>query len=54
MVRIQIQLTEEQQRKKRKLSLVDCVSFLTMRRRGIDEAFAYDPDFEDEGFEPVE
>lgn len=42
------------QRKKRKLSLVDCVSFLTMRRRAIDEAFAYDPDFDDEGFTPIE
>lgn len=42
------------ERKKRKLSLVDCVSFLAMQRRGIDEVFAYDPDFDDEGFASVE
>ncbi|HSF16994.1 MAG TPA: PIN domain-containing protein [Vicinamibacteria bacterium] len=41
------------ERKKRKLSLVDSVSFLTMRRRGIEEVFAYNPDFDEEGFLPV-
>jgi predicted nucleic acid-binding protein len=38
------------ERRKRKLSLVDAVSFVTMRGRGIEEAFAYDPHFEHEGF----
>lgn len=38
------------ERRKRKLSLVDAVSFVTMRGRGIEEAFAYDPHFEQEGF----
>ena len=42
------------ERRKRKLSLVDAVSFVTMRGRGIDEAFAYDPHFEQEGFILVE
>jgi uncharacterized protein len=34
----------------RKVSLVDAVSFLVMRDRGIESAFAYDPDFEKAGF----
>jgi predicted nucleic acid-binding protein len=42
------------ERRKRKLSLVDTVSFLTMRGRGIEEAFAFDPHFEQEGFVLVE
>jgi len=37
-------------RRKRLLSLVDAVSFVTMRRRGLAEAFAFDPHFEQEGF----
>jgi uncharacterized protein len=32
------------------LSLVDMVSFVVMRGRGIDEAFAFDRHFEEEGF----
>ena len=32
------------------LSLVDQVSFLVMRRRGLDEAFAFDEDFLRAGF----
>ena len=32
------------------LSLVDAVSFLVARRQAIDEVFAYDPDFQREGF----
>jgi predicted nucleic acid-binding protein len=32
------------------LSLVDAVSFVTMRDERIDEAFAFDHHFEDEGF----
>jgi predicted nucleic acid-binding protein len=42
------------ERRKRKLSLVDAVSFVAMRERGIEEAFAYDPHFEQEGFSLVE
>ena len=38
------------QRRKRQLSLVDAVSFLTMRQRRLGEAFAFDPHFEQEGF----
>jgi predicted nucleic acid-binding protein len=34
----------------RGISLVDQVSFLVMRRRGIDEAFAFDADFTAAGF----
>ena len=37
-------------RRKRRLSLVDTISFLTMRRMGLDEVFAFDPHFEQEGF----
>lgn len=36
--------------KKRTLSLVDHVSFLVMRARGVDHAFAFDEDFTDAGF----
>jgi len=31
-------------------SLVDAVSFVVMKERGIEEAFAFDPDFEKAGF----
>jgi predicted nucleic acid-binding protein len=34
----------------RLLSLVDAVSFVTMRLKGLTEAFAFDPHFEQEGF----
>ena len=34
----------------RTVSLVDYVSFETMRRRGINDAFAFDPDFVAAGF----
>jgi len=34
-------------------SLVDEVSFLVMRSRGIDTAFAFDSDFEREGFKTL-
>ncbi len=40
-------------RGKRQLSLVDTVSFVTMRRRNLVEAFAFDPHFRQEGFSPV-
>ena len=35
---------------KRRVSLVDHVSFLVMRRRGVTVAFAFDPDFGSAGF----
>jgi predicted nucleic acid-binding protein len=38
---------------RRKLSLVDCASFETMRRLGVLTAFAFDPDFEEQGFETI-
>lgn len=41
------------QRRKRQLSLVDAVSFVAMTWRDVAEAFAYDPDFEREGFSLV-
>ncbi len=37
-------------RGKRGLSLVDCMSFVLMRRYGIAVAFAFDDDFSREGF----
>ncbi|MEM3069220.1 MAG: hypothetical protein QXH58_04850, partial [Nitrososphaerales archaeon] len=37
-------------RRRRRLSLVDCVSFVIMRRLGVKRALAFDPDFEQEGF----
>jgi predicted nucleic acid-binding protein len=36
---------------RRKLSLVDCVSFCLMREAGIAEAFAFDRHFSEEGFD---
>ena len=38
------------ERRLRDLSLVDAVSFLVMRQRRLDEAFAFDHHFRDEGF----
>ena len=35
---------------KRGISLVDCTSFIVMRRRGVQRAFAFDPDFKNQGF----
>lgn len=43
-------LEELLDRGSRDLSLVDLVSFVVMRGRGIDEAFAFDRHFELEGF----
>lgn len=40
-------------RGKRLLSLVDAVSFITMRQGKLEQAFAFDPDFEQEGFSLV-
>ncbi|HUI58554.1 MAG TPA: PIN domain-containing protein [Bryobacteraceae bacterium] len=36
---------------RRKLSLVDCVSFQTMRRHGLRIAFCFDAHFREQGFE---
>jgi predicted nucleic acid-binding protein len=38
---------------RRRLSLVDCASFAVMRQRGISSAFAFDPHFEERGFQLV-
>ena len=38
------------ERNRRNLSLVDCVSFVVMREHGINTALAYDTDFDREGF----
>lgn len=38
---------------RRRLSLVDCVSFEIMRYLGIKTAFAFDPHFEEQGFELI-
>lgn len=35
----------------RRLSLVDCVSFLVMRSMGLTRVFTFDPHFAEEGFE---
>lgn len=40
-------------RRKRLLSLVDAVSFVAMRQTKVEEAFAFDPHFEQEGFSLV-
>jgi len=39
---------------RRQLSLVDHVSFLVMKRRHVDTAFAFDPDFTAAGFRTFE
>jgi predicted nucleic acid-binding protein len=38
---------------RRGLSLVDCASFETMRRTGIQTAFAFDPHFEEFGYKTL-
>jgi len=35
---------------RKKLSLVDCVSFQTMRNRGVQSAFCFDAHFREQGF----
>jgi predicted nucleic acid-binding protein len=40
-------------RRKRLLSLVDAVSFITMRQKNVADAFAFNPHFEQEGFSLV-
>jgi predicted nucleic acid-binding protein len=39
--------------KRRALSLVDCVSFESMRRLGLSSVFCFDPHFKEQGFLPV-
>ena len=41
------------QRSRRKLSLVDCVSFVVMKKYGVTLALAYDSDFQAEGFDTI-
>ena len=38
---------------RKKLSLVDCVSFEIMRNLGIKKVFAFDPHFKEQGFEVI-
>jgi predicted nucleic acid-binding protein len=38
---------------RRRLSLVDCVSFEVMRRQGIRRSFAFDGHFEEQGFDSI-
>jgi predicted nucleic acid-binding protein len=38
---------------RKKLSLVDCVSFQTMRELGVRSAFCFDKHFTERGFETV-
>ena len=40
-----------EQRGSRGVSLVDCMSFVVMKEYGVTAAFAYDADFQAEGFE---
>ncbi|MCX7993808.1 MAG: PIN domain-containing protein [Fimbriimonadales bacterium] len=35
---------------RRRVSLVDCVSFVQMQRMGIQQAFAFDPHYSEQGF----
>jgi predicted nucleic acid-binding protein len=39
---------------RRKLSLVDCVSFVIMRDLGVKDVFGFDEDFQKEGFTCLE
>ena len=38
---------------RKELSLVDCVSFQTMRELGVRSAFCFDKHFREQGFETV-
>jgi len=38
---------------RKKLSLVDCVSFEVMRTLGIDQCFAFDKHFKEQGFDTI-
>jgi predicted nucleic acid-binding protein len=50
-VSAQLALLAAARRGRRAPSLVDCVSFEVMRRAGMRAAFAFDPHFEEFGFE---
>lgn len=39
-----------EERNRRGLSLVDCMSFVVARQHGVQQVLAFDPDFEREGF----
>ena len=39
---------------RRKLSLVDCVSFEVMRRLGVNRVFCFDSHFEEQGFKIID
>ena len=47
-------IRELERSKKRRVSLVDHISFLVMRRRRVVWALAFDPDFTSAGFELVD
>ncbi len=47
-------LRELERARKRRVSLVDHISFLVMKRRGVATAFAFDPDFVSAGFQLFE
>jgi predicted nucleic acid-binding protein len=38
---------------RRRLSLVDCASFLTMRSHAISDVFCFDKHFAEQGFKPI-
>jgi predicted nucleic acid-binding protein len=42
--------TELERIGKRQVSFVDCLSFVVMRRKGVETALAFDPDFAEQGF----
>ncbi len=44
-------IRELERSRKRRVSLVDHISFLVMRRRRVAVAFAFDPDFASAGFQ---
>jgi predicted nucleic acid-binding protein len=39
---------------RRGLSFVDCTSFEVMRQRGVQQAFAFDGHFEEQGFKVLQ
>ncbi len=47
----QVALRRFLERRRRRVSFVDEVSFVVMKARGIEVAFCFDPDFEREGFQ---
>ncbi len=43
-------LNEFEKNEERGISLVDCMSFVVMRRRGVKKILAFDTDFQEQGF----